>query len=152
MSSANNVWSSIQRLLVVVKFDQLESINQWREAIKICGLNINQCTILSIVETKKERIAMQDIASVVYISKGDYGLLGRLKNEGAQRILSDRYDAVIVVGETPKKIGRAIQKIRTNFDIGLNTNQEFRMINLQTEETAPKYMLNFVKQTVEKIS
>lgn len=152
MNGLNNVWSSIQRLLVVVHFNQMESVIQWREAIKLSGLNINDCVILSVVDSKKERLTLAEMASVVYLSEGDFGFIGRLKNEEAQRALGDRYDAVMVVGDLPKKVGRSVRKIRANFDIGLNTSDEFRMINLHTEETSPKYMLNFVKQTLEKIS
>lgn len=151
-NSANNVWSSIKRLLIVVNFDEIDTMNQWREAIKMSGLNIHDCKILGIVETKKERIAMREMNSVVYISDKDFGLLGRLKNEDAQRTLSDRYSAILIVGTIPKKIEKALRKVSTSIDIGLNSNHEHRTINLRTEESAPKYMLNFVKQTVEKIS
>ena len=153
MSNAgNNVWSSIKRLLVVMKLDEIDTMNQWREAIKFSGLNIHDCKILAIVDTKKERISMREMSSVVYISDKDFGLLGKLKNEDAQSILSDRFDAVLVLGTIPKKIEKAIQKVSSDMDIGLNSDDGNRTINLRTEESTPKYMLNFVKQTVEKIS
>ena len=150
--SETNVWSSIKRLLIVVNFDEIDTLNQWREAIKFSGLNIHDCNIMAIVETKKERIAMREMSSVVYISDKDFGLLGKLKNEDAQRILSNRFDTILVVGEIPNKIEKAVQKVTTNMDIGLNSDDDNRTINLRTEESTPKYMLNFVKQTVEKIS
>lgn len=151
-NSANNVWSSIKRLLIVVNFDEIDAMNEWREAIKMSGLNIHDCKIMGVIETKKERIAMREMNSVVYISDKDFGLLGRLKNEDAQRTLSDRFDAILVVGTIPNKIEKALLKVSASMDIGLNSDHGRRTINLQTEESAPKYMLNFVKQTVEKIS
>ena len=151
-NSTNNVWSSINRLLVVMKFDELDTMNQWREAIKMSGLNIHDCKIMGVLKTKKERVAMMEMSSVVYISDKDFGLLGRLKNEDAQRVLNDRFDAVLIVGTIPNKLEKALQKVSSDMDIGLNSINENRTINLQTEESAPKYMLNFVKQTLEKIS
>ncbi len=151
-NAANNVWSSIKRLLVVVNFDEIDTMNKWREAIKFSGLNIHDCKIMSIVDTRKERIAMREMSSVVYISEKDYGFLGRLKNEDAQRTLSDRFNAILIVGTVPNKIEKALKKISTNVDIGLNSNEQNRTINLCTEESAPKYMLSFVKQTLEKIT
>lgn len=151
-NSTNNVWSSINRLLVVMKFDELDTMNQWREAIKMSGLNIHDCKIMGGLKTKKERVAMMEMSSVVYISDKDFGLLGRLKNEDAQRVLNDRFDAVLIVGTIPSKLEKALQKVSSDMDIGLNSINENRTINLQTEESAPKYMLNFVKQTLEKIS
>lgn len=148
----NSVWSSIKRLLVVVKCHNLESMNQWRESIIQSGLNIHECKILGIVESKKERLALGEMTSVVYISEKDFGFFGGLKNEDAQRTLSDPFDAVLAVGELPKRIEKVVQKVSTNIDIGLNAENDNRTINLHTEESAPKYMLNFVKQTLEKIS
>lgn len=149
---STSVWSSIKRLLVVVKCNELESMNHWRESIKLSGLNIHDCKIMGIVETKKERIGLSEMTSVVYISEKDFGFFGGLKNEDAQRTFNDPFDAVLVVGEIPKRIEKMVQKISTNIDIGLNTENENQTINLHTEESAPKYMLNFVKQTLEKIS
>lgn len=151
-NAGNSVWSSIKRLLVVVKFEEIDTMNQWREAIKFSGLNIHDCKIMGILDTKKERIAMREMNSVVYISDKDFGLLGRLKNEDAQRVLSDRFDTILVLGTIPNKIEKALQKISIHMDISLNSDDGDRTINLRTDESAPKYMLNFVKQTLEKIS
>ena len=152
MSGSNSIWHSIKRLMVVTNFKEIDEINQWREAIKLSGLNIHDCKIMGVVESKKERLALGEISSVVFISEKDFGLLGRLKNEDAQRALDDRFDTIMIVGEIPKKIEKSISKMVAKIDIGLNTADSMRTINLQTEETAPKYMLNFVKQTLEKIT
>lgn len=152
MSAPNNIWSGIKRFIVVVRFDSIHNVNDWRDALKTTGLNIHDCRILAIVGSKKERLGLEDLSSVVYIAENDFNFLGNLKNEEAQKALNDHYDAVLVVKDVPKKIMKAVQKIKCSFDIGLNTESDSRMINLQTEESAPKYMLNFVKQTVEKIS
>ncbi|NVK64340.1 MAG: hypothetical protein HWE22_07115 [Flavobacteriales bacterium] len=150
--SSHSIWSSIERLLLVVNFDQLDTMKDWREAIKNTGLNIHHCQILAVVATKKERIALSDINSVAYISEKDFGLFGRLKNEEAQRVLAERFDTLLVVGEVPKKIEKALSKLNVKMDVSLNSEDGIRTINLKTEETAPKYMLNFVKQTLEKIT
>ena len=152
MSGSNSIWHSIKRLMVVTNFKEIDEINQWREAITLSGLNIHDCKIMGVVESKKERLALGEISSVVFISEKDFGLLGRLKNEDAQRALDDRFDTIMIVGEIPKKIEKSISKMVAKIDIGLNTADSMHTINLQTEETAPKYMLNFVKQTLEKIT
>lgn len=151
-NTSNSVWNSIKRLLVVVKFDRVETIHDWREAIKLSGLNIHDCIVLGIVASKKERLALDEMSSVVYISEKDFGLLNRLKNEEAQRVFNDRFDTLLVVGEIPKKINKALLKLTVRMDVSLNTSEEQRTINLTTEESTPKYMLNFVKQTLEKIT
>jgi hypothetical protein len=151
-AASNNIWSSIKRLLVVVDFKEIDNMNQWREAIKFSGLNIHDCKIVGIVETKKERLVLGEMSSVVFISEKDFGLLGRLKNEDAQKTFSDSFDALLVVGSIPKKIEKSISKMSVKIDVSLNSENNTWTINLHTEEKAPKYMLNFVKQTLEKIS
>ncbi|MFK7784804.1 MAG: hypothetical protein AB8B56_06805 [Crocinitomicaceae bacterium] len=127
-------------------------MNQWREAIKFSGLNIHDCKIMGVVESKKERLILGEMSSVVFVAENDYGFLGRLKNEDAQRVFSDRFDSIMIVGEIPRKIEKSMSKMSVKIDIGLNTESSTQTINLHTEESAPKYMLNFVKQTLEKIS
>ncbi len=152
MSATANLWTGIKRLAVVVRFDSIHGMNEWRDSLKNAGLNIHDCRIIAIVESKKVRLTLSELGSVAYVAENDFNLFGRLKNEDAQRALNDRYDAVLVVTDHPKKITKAIQRISASFDIGLNSTSDSRMINLQTEESAPKYMLNFVKQTLEKIT
>ncbi len=150
--TSNSVWGSIKRLLVVVKFDRVETIQDWRDAIKLSGLNIHDCIIMGVVASKKERLALDDISSVVYIAEKDFGVLNRLKNEEAQRVFRDHFDTLLVVGEIPRKIEKTLLKLPVKMDVSLNAEEEHRTINLTTEESAPKYMLNFVKQTLEKIT
>lgn len=152
MSTGNSIWSSIKRLLIVTDFKEIDHMNQWREAVKFSGLNIHDCKIMGVVETKKERLILGEMSSVVFVSEKDYGLLGRLKNEDAQRAFADRFDTIMIVGSIPKKVEKSVGKMPVKIDIGLNTESSAQTINLQTEESAPKYMLNFVKQTLEKIS
>lgn len=152
MSATNNIWSSIKRLLVITDFQEIDNMNQWREAIKFSKLNIHDCKIMGIVESKKERLVLGEMSSVVFIAEKDFGFLGRLKNEDAQRTFSDSFDAILIVGSIPSKIEKTVSKMSVKIDIGLNIENSTRTINLHTEENTPKYMLNFVKQTLEKIS
>jgi len=152
MSASKNIWSSIRKLLIVDDFKAIDNMNQWREAIKFSGLNIHDCKVIGIVESKKERLILGEMGSVVFLSEKDYGILGRLKNEEAHEVFNDAYDAVLIIGSIPKKIEKSISKMSVKIDISLNAESAMRTINLQTEESAPKYMLNFVKQTLEKIS
>lgn len=152
MSETKSIWKSINRLLIVTNFKEIDHMNRWREAIKFSGLNIHDCKIMGVVESKKERLILREMSSVVFVAESDYGFLGRLKNEDAQRTFRDGFDSIMIVGEIPKKIEKSISKMSVKIDIGLNIESSAQTINLHTEESVPKYMLNFVKQTLEKIS
>jgi hypothetical protein len=152
MSEENNIWKSINSILVVAQFEKIESVIQWREALKNAGLNVHNCRILSIVGNKKERLALQDMSYVTFVAEGDINFLGILKNEDAKKLLADPFDAVLIVNECNKKILKLVNKVKCRIDIGLNTVANDRMINLTSGETEEKHLLNFVKRTLERIS
>jgi hypothetical protein len=152
MSETNNIWKSINSILVVAQFEKIESVIQWREALKNTGLNVHNCRILSIIGNKKDRMALGDMSYVTFVSEGDFNFLGLLKNEDAKKLLSDKFDAVLIINECSPKILKLVNKVKCRIDIGLNTGAQNRMVNLTSEETEQTYLLNFVKQTLERIS
>lgn len=152
MNTVTSIWNSIQSVLLVVQFDQIDAIVKWRDAMKATGLNIHQCRILSVVASKKERQVLGEMSYVVFLSEGDFGLLGNLKHEDAQKLLGQQFDAVITIGGCDGKVGKAVRKVRKRFDIGLNTEKDAHEVSLISEEQTPEHLLNFVKQTLEKLS
>ena len=115
------------------------------------GLNINDCKILALVPTKKEKMLLREVSSVTYCSEQEVNLLGRLKNENATKLLSEKFDTVTVVGDLSKKMSRLIKKTAPKNAVGINSNVEFLTINLTSKSSSPEQLLNFVKQTLEKI-
>ncbi len=152
MTKTTSVWKSIRSILVVIPFEQADYVNDWREAIKNAGLNVHNCRVLCIVPSKKERLAMREMSYITFISEDDYNFIGKLKNEDAVKIFSDNFDGLLVVYECSKKILKSVKKMKFRMDIGLNTGNQSRMINLQSVETSPNHLLNFVKQTLERIT
>ena len=75
-----------------------------------------------------------------------------MKNEDAHKTFGEAYDAMLIIKSIPKKIEKSLSKMKVKLDIALNAENATRTINLHTDESAPKYMLNFVKQTLEKIT
>ena len=146
-----SLWNSINNVLVVVHHDEIKDLKDWREAIKESGLNVHSCRILSVVPSKKERQMMGEISYVVFLSEGDFGLLGNLKNEEAKKLFTERFDAVISVGDFKGKIAKSVNRLKPKLDIGLNTVNN-HTISLASEESEPFHLFNFVKQTLEKLS
>ncbi|MFT5859557.1 MAG: hypothetical protein ACI865_001660 [Flavobacteriaceae bacterium] len=152
MSGVVSIWKSIESILVVIPFDQVDKVNEWREAMKNVGLNVHNCRVLCIVPSKEERLSMREMSYINFITDADINLLGQIKNEEAKKILTSSFDAVLIVSDCSKKILKVVNKMKFRIDIGLNTKIENRMINLRSAEIAPKHLLDFVKQTLEKIS
>ena len=138
-------------MLLVVNYDSIEGLHEHREALKEIGLNIHVCKILAIVESKKEKMLLREVNNVVYCSPQEINILGRFKNSDATKLLADHYDMITVIGDLDKKMSKTIKKVSHKIAVGVNSNVEFLTINLNSKSSAAVELLNFVKQTLEKI-
>ena len=94
---------------------------------------------------------MQEMSYVVFLSDGDFGLLGKLKHEDAKKIFSDRYDAIISIGEVKGRIGKAVSGVRKRWDVGINSTGTHD-ISLASVDLSPNHVIGFLKSTLEKLS
>jgi len=119
--------------------------------MKSSGVNINRSNILAIVNSKTEMKRLTEIHSVTYVSNKDISFIGRLKNDRVSKVLSEYYDMLIVIGHTNRKISRLTRKVKRNTAVGVNSNLEFLTINMNSESSSPLQLLNFAKETLQKI-
>lgn len=147
-----SIWSEIRNILLVVDYTSIDDLKNYRTVLKNSGLNINDCTILTIVQTKKERLIMREISSVSFIAHNDFNFIGRLKNEEATKVLNHRYDAVVCIRDPYDKIFKLLRSVKKNWLIGINCDKENYNIKLTSLETEPQHLFNFVTKTLEKIN
>ncbi|MCR9173351.1 MAG: hypothetical protein NXI10_12700 [bacterium] len=147
-----NYWNTTRKLLLVINFESLENVHEYRDAIKAAGLNINDCMVLAIVGSKKERQMLTEIHSVTYASDKEINILGRWKNEDISKVLNEVFDTMIVFGEHVPKVKKQLKRMRAHIKVGINTSVNFLTIDLKSEQNAPRQLLNFAKTTLEKIN
>lgn len=152
MIAANNIWNQLSRALVVVKFNSIDELKKYRDAIKSVNLNIHDCTILAIVETKKEKQMLGEQSNVVFVSEQEFNLFGSLKNDEAKNTFSRAYDIVLYTTDTPKKVAKLLNKTKKKISVGVNCTSSEQNVNLKTEVNTPHHLINFAKQTLEKIT
>lgn len=147
-----NYWDATQKLLLVINFESLDAIHEYRKAVKDIGLNINDSVILAIVDSKKEAQILTAIHSVVYASDKEINLVGKWKNEGAVKAMGQFYDLIVVLGDHLPKVQKQLKKVKNSISLGINTNADFLTIDLKSEQTDVLQLLNFAKTTLEKIN
>ncbi len=103
-----SLWSQLRRVLLVVEFKTLDDVRLYREAIKATGLNVHECRILIIVQSKKERNTLSEFTSVVYVSPKDYSFLGSMRNDDVTKLFKTKFDTVIQVGEIHKRVKKSL--------------------------------------------
>ena len=146
------IWKKLRRMMIVVKFNTVSELKEYREAIKGVGLNVHECSILCIVNSKKENALMRDLGSVVFLSEKEYNLFGGIKNESANKLLAENFDAVVFMGDFSKKIRKSVKKVSPQITVGVNAKKTETDINLQSKSDKPDHLINFVRETLQKIS
>lgn len=147
-----NYWETTRKILLVINYESLKQVHEFRDAIKTIGLNINDCTVLAIVESKKESQMLTEIHSVVYASDKEINLLGRWKNAGIEKVMNEVFDLLIVHGDHLPKVKKQLQRFKVQTTVGINTNVDNLTIDLKLEHSVPIQLLNFAKTTLEKIN
>lgn len=146
-----NIWERLDSALVVISYQSLDELKRYRDAIRDAGLNVNNCTLLAVVESKKEREVLSHNSLAIFISEKDFNFLGRLKNPEAQKVLARKYDLVILMGDPPKKIRKVAVKTTSMIRVGVNAENKDNHVNLETTEQTPSHTINFVHQMLKKI-
>lgn len=145
-------WNTARKMLLVINFESLEGVHSYRNAIKSTGMNINDCMVMALVGSKKERQMLTDIHSVVFASEKEINVLGKWKNDDVNKVLGQFFDIIMVVGEHSSKVQKQLKKVKNSISVGINTNIDFLTIYLKMEQNDPGQLLNFAKTTLEKIN
>ncbi len=146
-----NIWERLDSALVVMHYESLDDLKRYRDAIRDAGLNVNNCTLLAVVESKKEREVLSHNSLAIFISEKDFNFLGRMKNPEAQKVLARKYDLVVLIGDTPKKIRKVAVKTTQMIRVGVNAENKDNHVNLETNEQTASHTINFVHQMLKKI-
>ena len=151
MKKGNNLWERIDTALFVVHYTSLDELKKYREAIRVGGLNVNNCELLALVESKKEREILSNNSVAIFLSEKDINFIGSLKNPGAQKILGRKYDALILIDNCSPRLEKLIMKTRVELSIGINCTNDKLSVNLETVDRSPQHLINFAQQTLQKI-
>jgi hypothetical protein len=152
MADKNNIWGRAKKMLLIVNYDSMDGVKKQREAIKALGLNVHECNIIAVVPTKKEKNMLGEISSVTFCSDQEINIIGRFKNPEAVKVLGEYYDIMTVVGDYSSKLSKVLKRSKVGTVVGVNSNVDFLTIKLSSEASEPEHLLNFVKQTLEKIN
>jgi hypothetical protein len=147
-----SIWRQTRKILLIIAYDSLDQVHTYRDAIKSVGLNVNDSLVLALVDTKKEVQILTPIHSVVYASEKEINWLGKWRNNELQKHQSRSYDLLIIVGEFSAKVHKQLRRMHNGIFLGINSNADFLTIDLKSDNNSPDHLLNFAKETLEKIN
>jgi hypothetical protein len=151
MIDLNNIWNQIGNALIVINYESLDELKKYREAIKEVGLNVHECYILAVVSNKREKKMLMEQRSVAFIAPGEIHFFRRMKNEQFRELSRRRFDLIVTIGDVSKKIVKLANRLNHKISVEINCTNFTQDVNLTTDATSPSHLINFAKQTLEKI-
>lgn len=143
-----SVWENISALTVVLSWDDLSTIERYREAFQNFG--ISELDFLVIFPTKelKEKF---DFEGVTSICPKDLNWFKKVKTEALKTFFSQTHSAVFFVGTPDEKYRKLFKKMKASLRIGVNCELKTNRLNFSTQKENPSEIVYFVKQNLEKI-
>ena len=145
------VWQHMKKALLVVNYESIGELKKYRKALVESGLNIHECSILAVVSSKAVKNAISEQNSVTFVMDKEISFLGQLKNQEAKEKLARTYDLVFVVGDYSKKMMKIISRTKKTMGVSMNSKHAAQQLNLKTESNSPEHLVNFAKETLQKI-
>lgn len=151
MAESNKIWNKIGNALIVVNYESLDELKKYRDAIKEVGLNVHECYILAVVSSKREKKMLLEQRSVAFIAPSEIHFFRRMKNEQVRELLRRKFDLILTIGDVSRKIVRLAHKLDHKIGVAINCTNFTQDVKLTTDANSPSHLINFAKQTLEKI-
>lgn len=148
-----NVWKNIKRLLIVISYKDDVQYNEYRKALDQ-ALNESSVVDLKIIvllsnSIKKETLSTHPL--IHFLSHKDFGLFGKIKDDSLLQLLAQPYDTLLWFEQNESKLLSSIKQVPFINKIGFNYPNEYFTIQLSSTVINPMEIVNFVKNTLEKI-
>lgn len=149
-----NIWSDCKRLVVVFPYRNEENYKTYRLALDqlLNESNIQELQIVVTLSATTKIENLQQHKLIQYISPKDINMFGKMKNDNFNAILIKKYDSLLWLEVNDKKFAKVLSTINATWKIGVNTSLDFFNIQVNSNSENPLEIVNFAKNTLEKIS
>ena len=149
-----NIWNATRSLLVVFNYENDEQLNGFRKSLdKMLNLsNVDRLIIVVNITKEVDKNTLPPHFLIYYNSPNDYSFWGKMKDVQLESELQRDYDVMIWFGNVDQPIFKEINNTNCKRRIVVNEHNDHFDLQLNAESSEPSEMLNFVIQTLEKIS
>lgn len=149
----NSIWSNTQSLMVVFNYANDLQLKEYRKALDSMLDSSHVKNLLIIVNLPKEidKTKLPPHFLIYYNSPNDYSFMGRLKDVLLQREFEKKFDLLIWLGSTQKKVFNELKNTSFARKVVVNGSDSFFDLVLKSNEENPTDLLSFVTETLDKI-
>ncbi len=149
----NSIWSNTQSLMVVFNYANDLQLKEYRKALDNMLNTSDVKNLLIVVNLPKEvdKTKLLPHFLIYYNSPNDYSFMGKLKDVLLQREFEKKFDLLIWIGSTQKKVFNELKNTTFARKVVVNDTNPFFDLVLKSDEENPTDLLSFVTQTLAKI-
>ena len=149
----NSIWSNTQSLMVVFNYANDLQLKEYRKALDSILDSSHVKNLLIIVNLPKEidKTKLPPHFLIYYNSPNDYSFMGKLKDVLLQREFEKKFDLLIWLGSTEKKVFNELKNTSFARKVVVNGSDSFFDLVLKSNEENPTDLLSFVTETLDKI-
>jgi len=149
----NSIWSNTQSLMVVFNYANDLQLKEYRKALDSMLDSSHVKNLLIIVNLPKEieKTKLPPHFLIYYNSPNDYSFMGKLKDVLLQREFEKKFDLLIWLGSTEKKVFNQLKNTSFARKVVVNGSDSFFDLVLKSNEENPTDLLSFVTETLDKI-
>jgi len=149
----NSIWSNTQSLMVVFNYANDLQLKEFRKALDSMLDSSHVKNLLIIVNLPKEidKTKLPPHFLIYYNSPNDYSFMGKLKDVLLQREFEKKFDLLIWLGSTEKKVFNQLKNTSFARKVVVNGSDSFFDLVLKSNEENPTDLLSFVTETLDKI-
>jgi len=149
-----NLWNTTQSLLVVFNYENLDLLHDFRISLDkmLSKSEVKRVIIVVNIDKDVDKNILPPHFLIYYNSPNDYNFWGKLKDVQLDMELKKNFDTLLWLGETQKRSFKEIKNINCSNKIGVNSTDAFFELHLNSESDIPSEMLNFVVETLKKIT
>ena len=149
----NSIWSNTQSLMVVFNYANDLQLKEYRKALDKMLDSSHVKNLLIIVNLPKEidKTKLPPHFLIYYNSPNDYSFMGKLKDVLLQREFEKKFDLLIWLGSTEKKVFNELKNTSFARKVVVNGSNSFFDLVLKSNEENPTDLLSFVTETLDKI-
>lgn len=154
MSEEKNIWLDCRKLLVVFPFKNEANFKEYRTALDklLNESNVNELRIVVSVPDSVKKEDLQQHKLIQYISAKDFSFFGKLKELDLETTLVQPYDLLLWLEVENDKLFKLFSRVNAKNKIGVNASADQFTIQVNCNSENPMEIVNFAKNTLEKIS
>ena len=152
--NGKNIWESAKSLLVAFNYENDEQLKEFRKALDgmLNSSNVDRLIIVVNVPKEVDKNTLPPHFLIYYNSPLDFNFWNKLKDVQLETELQRAYDIMIWFGHTEAKIFPYVKDAAVSRKIIVNEQDAAFDLQLNAGSDVPLEMLQFVIQTLKKIS